>query len=139
MESRQSTPVDVARLLVLIQASIAVVTLIEIMVMTGTGAPLGVVVLVNTAFAIGLLLLVRGIGRRSSAARRATLWVEVMVLTLAAIDLALSLLTAQRVLELVPLLTRVAIPLAVFRILRHRSVREEFGVVDTTEIEEVAA
>jgi hypothetical protein len=142
MESRSASLVDVARALVLVQASIAVMTLIEVFVMSATGAPLGAVVLVNAAFAISLLLLVRGIGRRSPRSRRILIWIEGFVLVLAAIDLGLSLLLAQRLLELVPLLTRVVIPLVVFRILRRHSVREEFGIngaQEVAETEEVAA
>lgn len=128
MKERTTTLVDVARVLVLIQASIAVVSLIEVLVVGATGSPLGPVILVNLAFAAGLLALTAGIGRRSRRARKTLLWIEVTVIVLAVVDLILSLLLAQRPLELVPTMTRLVLPFAVFRLLRRPDSRAEFGI-----------
>jgi len=139
MKEPTTTSVDVARVLVLIQASIAVLSLIEVTVMGASGAPLGPIILLNLAFAVGLLLLTRGVGRRSRRARRVLLAVEVTILVLAAVDLLLSLLLAHRPLELVPTITRIALPYAVFRILRTPAARAEFGLESERETEEVPA
>jgi hypothetical protein len=66
------------------------------------------------------------------------LWIEVTVMVLAAIDLLLSVLLAHRPLELVPTMTRIAIPYAVFRLLRKPASRAEFGItqeLETTELD----
>ncbi|MCH7584753.1 MAG: hypothetical protein IH941_06295 [Acidobacteria bacterium] len=133
MNERTTTLVDVVRILVLIQAAIATVTLIEVGVWALSGAPLGPIVLLNLAFATGLLYLTAGIRKRSRRARKALLWIEVIVIVFASIDLILSLLLAQRPLELVPLMTRLALPFGVFRILRKPHVRSEFGIESTKE------
>jgi hypothetical protein len=135
MNERTTTLVDVVRILVLIQAAIATVTVIEVGIWAASGAPLGPIVLLNLAFAVGLLYLTAGIHRRSRRARKTLLWIEVTVIVFAAIDMILSLLLAQRSLELVPLMTRFALPFAVFRILRKPPVRAEFGIETNEEPE----
>ena len=135
MNERTTTLVDVVRILVLIQAAIATVTVIEVGVWAASGSPLGPIVLLNLAFATGLLYLTSGIRKRSCRARKTLLWIEVTVIVFAVIDLILSLLLAQRLLELVPLMTRLALPFAVFRMLRKLNVRAEFGIVTTEEPE----
>lgn len=139
MSERTTTLVDVARVLVLVQASIAVVSLVEVLVVGATGAPLAPIILLNLAFAVGLLVLTRGIGRRSRRARTVLLGLEVTVLVLAAVDVLLSLLLAHRLIELVPTITRIAIPYAVFRLLRTPAARSEFGITQELETEEVPA
>ena len=139
MKERTTTLVDVARVLVLVQASIAVVSLVEVLVVGTTGAPLAPIILLNLIFAVGLLLLTRGVARRSRRARKVLLWVEVTVLVFAAVDLLLSLLLAHRPLELVPIITRIAIPYGVFRLLRKADSRAEFGISIELETEEVPA
>jgi len=135
MKEQTTTLVDVAWVLVLIQASIAVVSLVEVLVVGATGSPLGPIILINLALAVGLLMLTRGVGRRSRRARKALLWIEVIVIVLAVIDLLLSLLLAHRPLELVPVMTRLALPFAVFRLLRKPASRAEFGIGITQELE----
>ncbi|MEE8498661.1 MAG: hypothetical protein V3S62_09005 [Acidimicrobiia bacterium] len=135
MNERTTTLVDVVRILVLIQAAIATVTLIEVGVWAAFGSPLGPIVLLNLAFATGLLYLTSGIRKRSRRARKTLLWIEVTVIVFAVIDLIISLLLAQRPLELVPLMTRFALPFAVFRMLRKPNVRAEFGIETTREPE----
>jgi uncharacterized membrane protein (DUF2068 family) len=127
MNERTTTLVDVVRILVLIQAAIATVTVIEVGIWAASGSPLGPIVLLNLAFATGLLYLTAAIRRRSRRARKTLLWIEVTVIVFAVIDLILSLLLTQRPLELVPLMTRFVLPFAVFRILRKPQVRAEFG------------
>ena len=139
MKEQTTTLVDIAWLLVLIQASIAVVSLIEVLVVGATGSPLGPVIMINLVFAIGLLTLTRGVGRRSRLARKVLLWIEVTVMVLAAIDLILSLLLAHRPLELVPTMTRIALPFGVFRLLRKPASRAEFGISQELEAQEVPA
>jgi hypothetical protein len=139
MKEQTTTLVDVAWVLVLIQAAIAVVSLVEVLVVGATGSPLGPIILINFVFAVGLLLLTRGLGRRSRRARKTLLWIEVTVIVLATIDLLLSLLLAHRPLELVPIMTRIALPFAVFRLLRKPASRAEFGIAHQLETEEVPA
>lgn len=121
----QRTTVDVVRLLLLLQSAIAVTTLIEAVVFgTAFGAPTAAL---PTAFYAGsLLVLTARIGRRGRWARRAALALEVLVVVWALIDLGLSVALTQRSLELVPVLTRIVLPVAIFRMLRRPHARAEF-------------
>jgi len=131
MDTRQTQPstlVDAAYILVLVQAAIAVVSLIEIGVMTAAGGPLDITLVIQLAYAVVLLTAVRGLRRRSRRVRKTVLWLEWVVIALALIDLVLALLVAHRMLELVPTLTRLVLPYAVIRLLRRPVSREEFGI-----------
>ena len=130
--NRLPTRVDVARILLLIQAAIAVVSLLETAVVGAAGGPLGPATLLSAVFATGMLALVAGVGRRSRRARRIVIVVEWIVIAFAAIDLALAGILAHRSLELVPILTRLVLPLSVIRLLRRSSSRREFGIAAKT-------
>jgi ABC-type spermidine/putrescine transport system permease subunit II len=121
--------VDATYILVLVQGAIAVVSLIEIGVMTAAGGPLIITMLVHLVYAVVMLAAARGLRRRSRRARKTVLWLEWVVIALALIDVVLALLLAHRMLELVPTLTRLVLPHAVIRLLRRPVSREEFGIV----------
>lgn len=117
------------RLLLLVEAAIAVVMSLEGGVALLFGGPAAAPVAVLALLApVGVFWLMRGMRRRSRAARRLALWLQVAILFIAAIDLSLAVILAQRGLELVPTLTRVVLPVAIFRLLRKPDVRAEFGV-----------
>ncbi len=120
--------VDIIRILVLVEAGIALVMALEALAALAFSGPLAAPVVVAAGLAaMGTLWLVRGIGRRSRRARKITLWLQVGILFFAALDLALAVAIAQRGLEMVPFLTRVVLPITVFRLLRKPDVRAEFG------------
>ena len=128
MEQRESL-VDIIRVLLLVEAGIAVVMALEGLAAILFAGPLGAATAVlGVAGAILMLLLTRGVGRRSRLARKLTLWIQAGIVLVALIDLVLAVVIAQRGLELVPLLTRVALPISIFVLLRRDPVREEFGV-----------
>ena len=138
METTHPTPamdtsvLGVVRVLLLIQGGIAVLSTIEVAV---TGMALGPavapLVILNLLAAILTLGAARGVARRSRRSRRLAISLEWIVLAFAIIDLALALFLAQRSLELVPVLTRLALPVAVIRLLRRREIRAEFGLGPT--------
>lgn len=120
--------VDIIRILVLVEAAIASVMVIEALAAIAFSGPAAApLVLAAVIAAAGTLWLVQGIGRRSKRARKFAIWLQVGILIVAALDLLLAILLAQRSLELVPTLTRVVLPLTVFRLLRKPDVRAEFG------------
>ena len=120
--------VDIIRILVLIEAAIASVMAIEALAAIAFSGPAAAPLVVAAVLAAAATLwLVRGIGRRSKRARKVAIWLQVGILIVAALDLLLAILLAQRGLELVPTLTRVVLPVTVFRLLRKPDVRAEFG------------
>jgi hypothetical protein len=119
-EPPDPTVVDLARVLVLLQGAFAVLSTVELGVWAifggiGTLAPSFAL---TAAAAVATLSLAAGLGRRARRSRRLVLWVEGAVLFAAAADLVLALLLAHRPLELVPMLTRVALPIAVIVLMR---------------------
>ncbi len=123
---------DVVRILVLVQGGIAFVTALQSLAMAAfLGAPLGLLIPLGF-FAAALTLVLAGkISGRSRRARKAVVILQVLWLFGAAVDLALSLVLAKRGFGLVPLLTRVALPYSIFRLLRRPLVRGEFGLGPT--------
>lgn len=120
--------IEVARILVLVLGAIAAVSAVEVSVVGITGIFLvGPNIVLAAAWAVLLLLGARGIGRRSRRARKLAVIAMFGMVLWAALDLALALIVARRGLELVPILTRIAMPVAVWRILRRPWVRAEFG------------
>ena len=120
--------VDTIQILVLIEAAIASVMAIEALAAVAFGGPAAAPIVVAALVAAGATLwMVRGIGRRSKKARKMAIWLQVGILVFAALDLVLAIIVAQRSLELVPLLTRVVLPVGVFTMLRKPEVRTEFG------------
>lgn len=129
MDMKNDSIVDIARLLVFVQAAIAVTMVFEASIGGLLAGPAAVFVVAPTLMAAVLMLwLARGVGRRSRGARRIIILVEVVILLLAAVDLLLAIALAQRTLEMVPLLTRVVLPVAVIRLLRRPQSRVEFGL-----------
>ena len=123
------SPVDIARLLIFVQGAIAVTMTLEAAIGGLLAGPAVVFVVVPTLVAAILTLwLARSVGRRSRRARRLVVIIEVMVVLLALVDLLLAIVLAQRSLELVPILTRLVLPLAIIRLLRRPVSRMEFGM-----------
>ena len=138
METTHSPPamdtsvLGVVRILLLIQGGIAVLSTLEVAVAGwALGPAVGPLVILNLLAAILTLGAARGVARRSRRSRRLAVSLEGIVLAFALIDLALALLLAQRSLELVPVLTRIVLPVTVIRLLRRREIRAEFGLGPT--------
>lgn len=128
---RQPVPgsaVDVARALLVVQGAVAATAALEVAVWAAFGMPVGVPVLLTGGAALLTLALAAGVGRRSRLARRLVILAEVAWVALALVDMALAVALARRGLELVPVLTRILLPLAVVRLLRRPGSRREFGV-----------
>lgn len=129
MNEAREGRIEVIRILVLVEAAIAVVMSVETLAALAFGGPAAApLVFVAATAAIGTLWLVRGICRRSRRARRLAIWLQSGIVLVAVIDMALAVIVAQRGLELVPTLTRLVLPIAIFRLLRKSEVRTEFGV-----------
>lgn len=108
-------------MLLLLQAGFAVLSLLEAAAIgvTVSGLPLLLPTLVLTGgVAIGTLVLVSRLSRRSARARRLAFAGEVLIVLGALIDLTLALGMAGRTLELMPALTRLGLPIAVVVLLR---------------------
>ena len=120
---------DVIGLLVLLQGGIAVVSTLEAGIL---GAVVGggalVLTVINLVGAGVALIASWGIRRRSRVARKTVIWIQIGVLVVAGLELLLAIFLAKRGLELVPVLTRVALPIAVIRLLRRPYVRGWFGI-----------
>lgn len=122
--------VDVIRVLLLVEAGIAVVMSIEALFAVAFAGPAAVpIAVLGIAGAVTTLLLARGIARRSRRARKLALWLQAGIVTVALVDTALAIVIAQRGLELVPTLTRIVLPVSIFTLLRRDPVRREFGVM----------
>ena len=119
----------VVRILLLIQGGIAVLSTLEVSVAgLALGPAVAPLILLNL-LAAGLTLgAARGVARRSRRSRRLAISLEWIVLVFALVDLLLAIFLAKRSLELVPVLTRLALPVAVIHILRRRDIRAEFGL-----------
>lgn len=121
--------VDVIRILLLVEAGIAVVMSLEALASILFAGPLAIVtVVLGATAAITMLLVARGVERRSRTARKLALVVQVGIILVAVIDTVLAIIIAQRGLELVPFLTRMVLPGAIFVLLRKDLVRTVFGV-----------
>ena len=119
----------VLRILLLVQGAIAFVATAEVLVVgIATGGVLAPLAVVNLIGAVVTLRMASQIGFGSRRTRKITVLLQVGWLLFAAIDLALALFITQRGLELVPLLTRVVLPLTIFRMLRTQRARDLFGV-----------
>ena len=138
METTHPTPamdtsvLGVVRILLLVQGGIAVLSTLEVAVAgLALGPAVGPLVILNLAAAVLTLGAAGGVARRSRRSRRLAITLELIVLAFAIIDLALALVLAKRSLELVPVLTRLALPVTVIRMLRRREIRAEFGLGPT--------
>lgn len=120
--------IEVARILVFVQGMVALVAAFEVgVVAAATGGLLLPAFLLTALGAIATLALASGIRRRRRRARTAVVTIQVFWLIGAGIDLLLAVFLARRGLEIVPLLTRIVLPIALFRILRRPHVRAVFG------------
>lgn len=138
METTYTSPqmdtsvLGVIRTLLLIQGGIAVMSTLETLLAAAAFGPLLAPIVVLTSGAAFLTLMAaRGIVRRSARARKTAIWLEGFVLAFAVVDFLLAILLAKRGLELVPVLTRIVLPVVIIRLLRRRQVRAEFGLGPT--------
>ena len=138
METTYTSPqmdtsvLGVIRTLLLIQGGIALMSTLEALLAAATFGPLAAPVVVLTGGAAFLTLMAaRGVVRRSARARKTAIWLEGFVLVFAVVDFFLAIVLAKRGLELVPVLTRVVLPIVIIRLLRRRNVRAEFGLGPT--------
>jgi hypothetical protein len=126
--------ISVARILLLVQGAIATVTVVEAAVFgTAFGAPLSAALLFTGVGAGITLWLAAAVVRRSRRARKVALIFQGFWLAFAAIDVLLAGFLVQRSLELVPMLSRVVLPVAIIALLEQRSVRAWFGVTSRRE------
>jgi len=122
----------IVRILLLLQGAIAVMSTLEALVVgAALGAFLGPIILLTAGAAVLTLMAARGVVRRSRRARTTAMWLEATVLVFAVVDLVLALFLARRGLELVPVFTRIVLPVTVIRLLRRREVRAGFGLGPT--------
>ena len=120
--------IDVASVLLLIQGAVAFVAMVEVGIVAAATGGLVLPSCLLTALGAGLTLaLLIGIRRRWRRARTVTVSLQVLWLVGATLDLLLAAFLARRGLELVPTLTRIVLPFALFRIMRKPQVREAFG------------
>lgn len=119
---------EIVRILLLMQGAIFAMSSIESLFAVLMQGPMAApIVILTVGTALTVLGLAWGVGRSSPGARKAVLWLEVSLLVWAAVDLTLAVVLAQRGLELVPTLTRIVLPIAVFRMLRRPDVRVRFA------------
>jgi len=132
--SPQTPPDDhsfllVARVLLLIQGSIGIASFLEALL---AGAAQGVALVpvlgLTGGSAFFTLWLAGRLNRRGRRARKAIIVLQSLWLMAAAVDLGLALLVTQRLLEPVPLLTRVVLPIALIRMLRSPRARAVFAM-----------
>lgn len=114
------------RALLLVQVGVIVTATIESLVVGAASANLVALPALNGGFAVWTMFLMRGLGRESARARRWVMRLQVGWLGLAAIDLALAGMLADRGLEPVPVVTRMLIPLLIIRLLRAPDPRQRF-------------
>ena len=133
-EDTAQATVAVARVLLTVQGVIGLVATVEALIFgTAFGAVLSLAVVVTVGGAAMTLWLAAAVVRRSRRARKLALILQIGWLSFAAIDMLLAGFLTQRGLELVPVLTRVVLPLAIIVILRRPQVRAWFGVTTRRE------
>ncbi len=121
--------IELAAVLVFVQGVVALVATIEVGIVTAAMGGLTLVAFVLTGMGAMLTLLMpRGLRRRSRRARRTVVVLQILWLISATIDVLLALLLARRGLEPVPTLTRIVLPISLWRLLRRPQVRAAFGV-----------
>ena len=120
--------VEVARVFVLMQGAVLVATTIEAAIFgVAFGPAAGSAFVLTACAAVLTLATARGLGRRRRWARKVTIVAEVAILAGALLELGLSLLVLGAAIGLVPILTRVVVPIVVIAALRSRAARATFG------------
>jgi hypothetical protein len=120
----------VVRVLVLLQAGFVLLSTLQAILLDlfmGNLALLVPTIALSGGTAVVVLALALGLGRRSYIARRLLMIGESLVVLGALVDLALAILLAGRPLDLVPTLTRLALPVAVIVLLRRSRTRAPIG------------
>lgn len=124
--SPRSTLVDVAAILVFMQGALGVMSIVESGVATAAGFAPPTNLLLTAILTIVLFAVARGLCHRSSRSRTWTLRIEALLVIWATVDLALALFLTHSGLGLVATVTRLIVPIAVFRMLRRPAIRIEF-------------
>lgn len=120
--------VEVARVLVLMQGAVLVATAIEAAIFgLAFGPAAGPAFLFSACAAVLTLATARGLGRRRRWARRVTIVAEAAIFAGALLELGLSLLVLGAGIGLVPILTRLVVPVVVIAALRSPAARASFG------------
>ncbi|NND01850.1 MAG: hypothetical protein HKN91_03605 [Acidimicrobiia bacterium] len=128
-EVEDTSFLTVIRVLLLIQGGIGLTSLLEVSIAGfGFGVPLFFLMALNLTFAVLTLYLAKRIPRHGRKARRTVMWLQYGWLFAATVDTMLSLFMIQRLLEPVPILTRIVVPLALIRMLRSPRSRLLFNV-----------
>lgn len=121
--------INVVRILVLIQGGIAFVSTLEVGFVTALTGGVTIVPLVATALAALITLqLSRGLRRGSPRARKYTIKIEKLIVSIAVIELLLTLFLARSLPGPVPFLTRLVLPITVIRLLRQPTALRVFNV-----------
>ncbi len=120
--------VEVVWILVFMQGTILIASTLEAFLFLAAFGPAATPsALLTGAAAVLTLVTAAGVGRRARWARRWTLPAEAGVFLGGSIDLALALLLTGAPLGLVPVITRLVVPVAVIKLLRRPSVKAAFG------------
>lgn len=128
-EVEDTSFLTVIRVLLLIQGGVGLTSLLEVTVAGfAQGIPLLIPMVLTGGGALLSLYLAKRITRHGRKARRVVNWLQYAWLAGAFIDLALSVFMIQRILEPVPILTRIVVPLALIRMLRSPRARLLFSV-----------
>lgn len=128
-ELEDTSFLTVVRVLLLIQGGIGLTSLLEVTVAgIGQGNPLFILMGLNLGLAGVTLYLAKRIPHQGRKARRAVLWLQYGWLFGAFVDTTLSLVMIQRLIEPVPILTRIIVPVALIRMLRSPRSRLLFSV-----------
>jgi hypothetical protein len=122
--------VEVVRVLVLMQGAILVATTIEAAIFGLAFGPASrPAVLLTAGAAILTLTTARGLGRRRRWARRLTIIAEIGVLAGGLLELGLALAFTGAAIGIVPILTRLVVPIIVIVALREPATRSSFGPI----------
>ncbi|MBT8250775.1 MAG: hypothetical protein KJN81_10975 [Acidimicrobiia bacterium] len=119
--------VSIVRILVLLQAGIAVMSTVEASFASlAFGPAAGGLVFINLGLATMLFLLANRLGHGSNPARRILRLLQVLLIVWAFFDLTLAVALAGRSIELVGFATRIVLPVYVWRTLRRPDVKASF-------------
>lgn len=119
----------IVRILLLLQGAIGLASFIEVTIAgAAQGIPLLPIMALTGGSATLTLWLAARVGRRGRKTRRTIVILQYLWLFGATVDLLLSVAMTQRILELVPTLTRIVVPIALIRMLGKPQARLLFGV-----------
>ena len=113
---------EAARILLLLQGGLALLATVEAgFWVVASGPPLlAVGVALSATGAVAALVLAARIGHGSRAARRLVIAMELAVLAVAMVDVLLTLVIGRSSMDLMPIVTRILIPVAVLGLVGQR-------------------